>query len=259
MKRALTVLFAAVAMAAPVRGQSCTTSVKSGTSFFIEPTRSAARDTLVGARLCVSSAKPVGSYTAMVSYDSTRVRLARVETAADLQVSNTRVTGIVRLAGASPGGFRNGTLATIYFKPVSQRALGRIAVTVSEVNSTTGASLLADTRTVGWPVGTKVVARPVIDSIVPRAAEISHERVTDVVLYGRGFTDSGNSVDFGGAEVAGLASEKGGTVIRFLAPTEVPAKGATQMHRLTPGKIQVRVRHGGGSSNPVTFTVRGDS
>ena len=259
MKWVVSMLIIAAAVAAPARAQSCTTPAKGGTSFFIEPIRPGARDSLIGARLCVSSVKPVGSYTATVSYDSTRVRIARVETAGDMQVSNTRATGIVRLAGASPSGFRNGKLATIFFKPVGQRVLGRIAVTISEVNSTTGASLLADSRTVGWPVGTTVAARPVIDSIVPRAAEISHERVTDLVLYGRGFTESGNSVDFGGAEVAGLASEKGGTVIRFLAPTEVPAKGGTPMHRLTPGKIQVRVRHGGGSSNPVTFTVRGDS
>jgi hypothetical protein len=195
----------------------------------------------------------------MVSYDSTRVRIARVETGGDMQVSNTRVTGIVRLAGASPSGFRNGVLVTLLFKPVAERSLGRIGVTVSEVNSTNGASLLGATRTVGWPAGAKVAARPVIDSIVPRAAEISHERVTDLVLYGRGFSESGNAVDFGGAEVSGLASENSGTVIRFLAPAEVPAKGATQAHRLTPGKIQVRVRHGGGSSNPVSFTVKDDS
>jgi hypothetical protein len=248
-----------VAGAAPAGAQACATSAKAGTAFFIEPTRPGVRDTLIGARLCVTSVTPVGSYTAVVAYDSTRVRVARVETAGDMQVSNTQVTGIVRFAGASPGGFRNGVLATIFFKPVAGRTTGRIAVTISEVSSTNGASLLADTRTVGWPVATKVAARPVIDSIIPRAAEISHERVTDVVLYGKGFTESGNSVDFGGAEVSGLASEKGGTVIRFLAPTEVPAKGARQMQRLAPGRIQVRVRHGGGSSNPVTFTVRGDS
>jgi hypothetical protein len=253
-------IFTAAAVATAGAQAPCTRKVAPSTAVvFIEPAPAGDRDSVRVARVCLASAKLIGSYTGTISYDSTRMRVERVETRGGVQAANARTAGFIRIAGAAPNGFTNGVLATIAFRPRAGRTLSRIALTLSEINTTNGISLLGEARSIGWPAVSTVRTAPVIDSIRPRSAEISHERVTDVVLYGRGFAQVGNTIDFGGARVVDLASEKGGTVIRFLAPTEVPADGARAAHRMEPGRIEVRVRHAGGVSNRVTFTVRGDS
>lgn len=232
-----------------------------GARFYIERVAAGRSETTVRARLCVASGAPgIGSYLATIGYDSTVMRVARVETPAGMQAVNSRVAGSIRIAGAAPGGFANGQLAIITFKPSKAVALGRLMLTVTEVNTPAGESILAVTRTDGWPVKppSKPVkaAKPVLDSITPRGGEVSPERVTDIVLHGRGFAASGNSVVFDGAEVTGLLSERGGTVIRFTAPTWIPARGSSPAHRVLPGPVEVRVKTASGSSNPLTFRVR---
>jgi hypothetical protein len=229
------------------------------TAFYIESAENGPRDSVVVARLCLSSRRQLGSYTAVLTYDTTRLRIANVRTTGGMQVSNAVVAGVIRLAGASPSGFANGVLASIAFRPLRGRGLGRVTVSIPEANTTSGSSLLREVRVTGWPTTNTPVARPVIDSIRPRSAEVSQARVTDVVLYGKGFAEAENTVTFGGAEVTGLVSERGGTIIRFLAPTEVPARGSSPSHRITEGRIEVRVRHAGGSSNAVIFTATGGS
>ena len=256
---AVAVISIALATRAPGQTPCGRAPATAATSFFVEPGPVGARDTVVVARLCLSSRARIGSYTAVLSYDTTRMRVGRVETRGGMQASNARVPGVIRFAGAAPDGFANGALASIAFKPVSGRALGRITVSVSEANSTSGTSLLGETRATGWPASPATSVRPVIDSITPRSAEVGPERVTDLVLYGSGFAEKGNTILFGGAEITGLASEKSGTVIRFLAPSEVPARGSRASHRLTAGPIEVRVRHASGTSNAVTFAVKEDS
>lgn len=197
---------------------------------------------------------------ATIGYDSTVMRVSRVETPAGMQAVNSRAAGTIRLAGAAPAGFANGQLAIITFRPSRATALGRLTLTVSEVNTPAGESILALTRTQGWPVKTVSTSlnagRPVLDSITPRGGEVSPERVTDIVLHGHGFAASGNTVMFDGAEVTGLLSERAGTVIRFTAPTWIPARGNSPAHRVVPGAVDVRVKTAAGSSNPLTFRVR---
>ena len=253
------IVFALVAGEAAAQAPCTRAPTQAATSFFIERVPPAARDTLVVVRLCLSSRKQLGSYTAMLTYDTTRMRVATVKTPGGLQASNATVAGVIRIAGAEPSGFANGLLASVAFKPMTARALPRVTLSVSEANTTDGGSLLPATRVTGFPSAPASAVRPAIDSITPRTAEVSHERVTDLVLYGRGFAETGNTITFGGAEVSGLASERGGTIIRFLAPTQIPAHGSSGSHRTMPGPVEVRVRHAGGASNAVTFTVTGDS
>lgn len=232
------------------------------TRFHAEVLPSAPRDTVIIARLCLTpDARGVGSYMAIISWDSTRVRAQRVDAVGGMQVANARVPGTIRIAGASPGGFAAGQLALVTFKPLGSRRLDELMLAVTEVSTPAGASVLAETVVDGWPA--KAQRQPVtqpakIDSISPRSAVVGAERVTDLVLYGRGFAANGNTVLFGDASIADLLSESGGTILRFTAPTFIPGRGTASGHRVSAGPLLVRVKHAGGTSNAVTFTVRED-
>jgi hypothetical protein len=127
----------------------CGKSPGGATVFYVESVPSASRDTLAAARLCMSSTPALGSYTATLTYDSTDMRVVRVQTNGGMQVVNPRTAGVIRLAGAAPEGFRNGVLATIAFKS-SRRGLARLKLSVSEATSTKGASLASGLRVTGW-------------------------------------------------------------------------------------------------------------
>ncbi|HET9425504.1 MAG TPA: hypothetical protein VFO55_09045 [Gemmatimonadaceae bacterium] len=239
----------------------CTPASGAAMRFHIQPVTVGARDTVVRARVCLTTRAPgIGSYMATIAYDSTKMRSVRVDVTGGMQVANARVPGAIRIAGASPGGFATGQLALLTFKPLVGKALGRLTISVTEASTPAGASVLGNVKVQGWPTTAPSAAvrlsKPVVDSISPRAGEVSAEEVTDLVLYGKGFAVTGNVVQFDGAEVAGLLSERGGTVLRFTAPTWIPARGKSAAHRVVPGRVQVRVKHAGGVSNAVTFTVR---
>jgi hypothetical protein len=123
---------------------------------------------------------------------------------------------------------------------------GAIALDITEANATSGASLLKTLLVVGWSPRMRRPMQPVIDSISPPAAALDRDRVTDITIYGKGFAATGNAILFGTAEVSGLKSQVGGTVIRFSAPL-IPTSG---------GRIEVRVRHDSLRSNVVTFTAK---
>lgn len=253
-----------------------------GAQFFIEPVRSAARDTVLMARLCVIPPKSgVGSYQATLTFDSTAMRAVRVDATSGMQATNITVPGLIKFAGAAPSGFARGLLATIAFKPSKGTALGKIRLTLIEANSIKGAPLLASSRVAGHPatdrtlgvietkatkpgtilqrpspsVATAIV--PHIDSISPSSGKIDPESVVEVALYGRGFAE-GNVVLFDAATVERPVAEEGGTILRFIVPTMIPAHGNVQLHRVEAGRYSVKVQSASGTSNVVTFTVRGE-
>jgi hypothetical protein len=226
---------------------------------YVEQVAAKPRDTVVVARLCLAAGrKGLGSYMATMTYDTATMRAASVQTSGGMQVANSRIAGLIRIAGAAPGGFPNGLLASISFVPSRPQTLEALTLSIGEANTPAGVSILSETRATGWRIKPAVISRPRVDSISPRTAEVSRERVTDLVLYGRGFLAAGNTIVFGGAEIPGLSSERGGTVIRFAAPTEFPARGAVPTRRITAGRIEVRIRHSGGASNAVIFVARDD-
>src|SRR5205823_6200377 len=129
----------------------------------------------------------------------------RVDMSGGLQAKNTSVPGVIKLAGAAPRGFVRGVLATIDFKRSKKRELAPIRVTLVEMSSTAGTTLLANSKVSGYPssdptlgvVGTvrrttSDVAGPTstpprIDSISPRSGAVEPESVLEVALYGKGF------------------------------------------------------------------------
>jgi hypothetical protein len=237
-----------VVCAAACAQAPCTSAPKtSSTSFFAEPVATRPSDSLVIVRLCLASTERIGSYMASVTFDSSHMRVARVDARAGMQATNARTPGIVRVAGAAPSGFPNGELLRIAFTSAEQ-SLDRISIVVSEANSTSGVSILGETDIAGWPRDSQSASAPVIDSISPQDGELEDDRVTDITIYGSGFAALGNLVVFGSAQVPGLRSEAEGTIIRF------PAPGI----RVADGKALIRVKHNGMESNAVSFTVKGD-
>lgn len=260
MIRPIILLMLVSSAAAPVAAQApCTRATPAGAAhFYAEAIAPRPRDSIVVARLCLSSRSAIGSYMAVVRYDSAAARVTQVQTVGGMGAANPRVPGVVRIAAAAPNGLANGVIATLSFRRSTGKSLEQITLAVSEATTISGAALTA--RAMGWQAKPDApTTRPVIDSIRPTSGVIEHERVTDVVLYGRGFAAEGNVVDFGGAEVSGLASEGEGTLIRFSVPSQVPARGSRPARRLGPGRLQVRVKHAGGASNAVPFNARGDA
>src|SRR5207302_1077521 len=138
--------------------------------------------------------------------------------------------------------------------PQRTRVLGRIRLTLTEANSPSGGSLLTGSKVAGYPAsdltlgvvaGAAKVAMaaepsaiPRIDSLSPRSMRLDDEGVIEIAIYGHGFAAQGNVILFDAAVVDGVASERGGTIIRFLAPPYIPAHGRTQGRRVTAGRYE---------------------
>lgn len=95
--------------------------------------------------------------------------------------------------------------------------------------------------------------RPVIDSIAPASGPAGPDYPIHVVIYGRGFAASGNTVTFGPIRVAPLPSSNGGTRIEFSVPKEAPSPGEVPPMPLLPGAYEVTVSTPHGTSRPVRF------
>jgi hypothetical protein len=231
----------------------------------------------VSVRLClVPGAAGVASYSATLTFDSTMAHVTRVDVSGGMQVANANAPGNVRLAGAAPAGFHAGGLAVAQLKVLHGRSLPTIRVVLREASSPTGASVLADARVSGYSstdpslgvvqlttrsassrqARTTNTIAPHIDSIAPSAAHIDNESVVGVVIHGTGFSPTGNVVLFDAATINDLASEQGGTILRFIVPTTIPAHDTVQARRIEAGKYQIRVRSHSATSNAVTFIVR---
>lgn len=282
----LLVVAGAIRFAEPPAAPVCAvvgSGTAKGAQLFLEAVKPLAKDTVLSARLCLVPPKAgVGSYNAMLTFDSTVMRAVRVDVSGGMQAKNMTVPGVIKLAGAAPNGFARGPLATIVFKLLTGKSLAKVRVTLVEANTPGGASLLADSKVAGYPPtdrtlgviestpsgqgagGTHILPRgstlgaPHIDSISPNSGKIDPESVLEVTLYGKGFAAEGNTVLFDAATVEKPVSENGGTILKFIVPTMIPAHGNVQPHRVEAGKFTVKVLAPAGTSNAVRFTVRGE-
>jgi hypothetical protein len=108
-----------------------------------------ARDTVVTAQVCVVPGKTggqraqIGSYHGELRFDSTKVRVLRVEKpAGGVRVENARIAGAVRFAGAEPRGFQPGRLLSVVLRVAKPGARPVVGLTMIELNATDGTSLL---------------------------------------------------------------------------------------------------------------------
>jgi hypothetical protein len=106
-----------------------------------------AKDTLVRATVCVmpatGTAATIGSYHGELHFDSTAVAAVTVEKAAGgVRVENANVKGQVNFAGAAPSGFPGRALVTVVLKLRRPGSAPAFKLTIKELNSTDGKSLM---------------------------------------------------------------------------------------------------------------------
>jgi hypothetical protein len=240
----------------------------------------AGSDIIVTGTLAVSDKLSLGSFRVRLGFDSTKLRfLEEIPSPDMMRVVNPRA-GDVIVVGASSTPSVDGKLFTFRLRVEDPAGINSLVLRIDELNDTAfrdqratvtqAAALVHDrslerlvesemTDTARGPVTQKGVTpgvtihpgadvMPVVDSISPRTGELDSDRVTDIIIYGKGFAARGNLVLFGNATIPGLMSEAGGTVIRFSAPSI----------RVTERVMAVRVQHDGMQSNAVFFTVKSD-
>ena len=254
---------------------------------FIElPDRVASRDSVVDARICLRMRDPrvrIGSYHGIVTWDSTKAKLMEVEKGRmGMRLENTTRPGVVDFAGAFPAGFDDRAALTLKLSLTRAGKLPPLTLHMFELNEVSGTILTSTLQVTGYPSTVKTnpgvrkdtaaIARgrtsatdsekkrlPVgttstvqITSVAPAQPTVGSE----VVIRGKGFTPTGNLLQFGRIEIRDLPSADGGTLIRFAIPTEMPARGEVPPKVVGAGEYTVVVRNARGVSNAFRFTVR---
>jgi hypothetical protein len=118
--------------------------------------------------------------------------------------------------------------------------------------SSTSAGKATDTSPVPKPV---VVKRPHLERAIPSSADLSTGDVVEVELRGTGFTATGNAVWFGSLSVGSVASANG-TSLRFIVPSQHPARGEVPPMMIQAGDYAVSIRNRNGVSDTISFTLR---
>jgi hypothetical protein len=113
-------------------------------------------DSLVTATVCVvtarSSTAKIGSYHGELHFDSTAVRVVRVEKpAGGVRVENSTLRGQVNFAGAAPAGFPGRALVTVVLQVRPRGAQPALRLAMKELNTTDGASLMQHLVVAGAP------------------------------------------------------------------------------------------------------------
>ena len=102
------------------------------------------------------------------------------------------------------------------------------------------------------PVGDK---RPHLERAIPSSADLSTGDVVEVELRGTGFTATGNAVWFGALSVGSVASVNG-TSLRFIVPSQHPARGEVPPMMMQAGDHALSIRNRNGVSDTISFTLR---
>ena len=110
-------------------------------------------DTLATITVCVvarSSKVRIGSYHGELLFDSTVVRVVRVEKpAGGMRVENATQRGRVNFAGAAPEGFPPGALVNVVLRFRPRGKAPAVRLTMRELNAVDGKSLLSQLVTSG--------------------------------------------------------------------------------------------------------------
>ena len=99
------------------------------------------------------------------------------------------------------------------------------------------------------------LARPHLERAAPNSASLDMGSLVQVELYGTGFTASDNAIAFGPLSAGTVASADGRT-LRFIVPSQYPARGEVPPMVVSPGDYAVTVKNSNGISDTLVFTVR---
>jgi hypothetical protein len=255
-----------------------TASPTLGALFFLEST-STARDTIVTVRVCLatSAATHIGKVRLTIPYDSLSLRLTTSTTGGRAFTANVSIPGMVSITGAAPNGVATGIVATLMFRRLGRASpIAAIAVRKPlfvDATATNGRPIAGGVRVSGLPSTiasaptktlpvTKQAAREIpapsavrIDSIVPRAATVTSGALIAVMIYGKGFTATANSVLLNGVAVASIRSTDSVTA-RLIVPATFPGTSEVAPRTVAPGEYTLQIKNTSGTSNTVTLTLR---
>ena len=255
-----------------------------------------ARDTTAVVRVCIATKDPavrIGSYHGLVTWDSTAARLEKVEKGRmGMRIENTTKAGVVDFAGAFPAGLTDTIALTLRLSLTKPGKLPPLRLHMFELNEVTGKILTSQLRVTGYPSSLRTTPGPLTRDTAVRVAsapvradtvkkstgggsgstKVSASSAPKIIsvtqtasgpgdppqalIRGTGFTASGNTVVFGGAEIGNLPSADGGTMIRFTVPDEVPSSGEVPPMKISGGVHDVMVKNARGSSNVVKFELK---
>jgi hypothetical protein len=122
----------------------------------IVTTRHAPGDTMT-ATVCIvpqrdAAALRIGSYHGELHFDSTMVRVARVDRPeGGIRVENSTLGGQVNFAGAAPSGFPGRALVTVVLKLQGASAKPSLRLLIKELNTTDGQKLSQEVVVEGPP------------------------------------------------------------------------------------------------------------
>ena len=105
----------------------------------------------------------------------------------------------------------------------------------------------------GAPVVTR--SRPRLLRAQPASADLEAGAVVEVTLYGTGFTPDANVVTFSGIALGASVSDSG-RLLRFIVPTQYPARGEVPPRSIPAGTHAVTVTNQNGVSDTLSFLVR---
>jgi len=237
----------------------------------------------------------IGSYHGLLTYDSLAARLIRVDKGKQgMKIENTTRAGAIDFAGAFPGGLDDSVALTLRLALTKPGKLPTLRLHMFELNSLSGTVLTSTLRVTGYPASVRTTPGPLrrdtavtasrnppvraesaksgtssgggppggsssatsvhLESVTPASA-LPGDPVT-VVIRGKGFTATGNTVRFGRIEIADLPSADGGTMIRVGVPTEFPATGEVPPKQIGSGEYPLVVRNSRGTSNELRFVLR---
>ena len=157
---AIALLGLSVACTEPVRTRAAANASTASLRLVVAPSHGGGDDTVRVSLMAFGfGAKPVGSYTVRLQYDTAALRFAgeSATKSAATRASNAQ-SGVLRAAGIAPQGFADGQLALFAFVPLgSKTSLPAITLDVQELHradrtdAVTGLAIIRNAAAGGTP------------------------------------------------------------------------------------------------------------
>lgn len=84
----------------------------------------------------------IGSFTARLRFDATRLEYAGIEAASGMRAANERQAGLLAVAGADPSGFAGDELFTMRFRVIAGNSAESLQLEVTELTGTNFENLM---------------------------------------------------------------------------------------------------------------------
>src|SRR5215471_14738977 len=185
-------MMAALALAGTVAAAKPCTARASLLKVYLEVDPIAARDSIAHVQLCLGGGNRdvrVHSFSARLRVDTAFGRIAGVERSKSNEVYARAETngGAALVAGASSGGFANGSLVAVGVRLARLGTLPSISVQLTELSDAQGMSLVTRTKVIGLAAKCGG-SDPALFEVLPPAASVDPGEPLDLRIAGCGFS-----------------------------------------------------------------------